>query len=259
MKKIFKRIFKITLLALLAAILTIVTIVLFPQHLFANRLNYKNFMVYSNNKIESNIKTVLDNAITLIKKSELYDADYKYNIILCYNTLYNKVDDKLLGNGPTARTTLNNIIVKVNINAEKNLAFPTFHNACEVNLTELLAHEMTHCLQANKYGILKFNPFKHPAFWKLEGYPEYVSKQAELSNKNYSLKEDIDKYAKLKKATNNIWIKEGDCEVPDYYYRGKLLIKYLIDIKHLSYNQILKDATSENTVYEEMVKWKDSK
>jgi hypothetical protein len=52
--------------------------------------------------------------MTLVEKSELYNAKYKYNIILCYNTLYNKIDDELLGNGRTARTTLNNIIVKVN-------------------------------------------------------------------------------------------------------------------------------------------------
>ena len=117
---------------------------------------------------------------------------------------------------------------------------------------------MTHCLQANKYGILKFNPFKHPAFWKLEGYPEYISKQAELSNKNYGLKEEIDKYVKLKNKTNDVWIKEGDCDVPDYYYKGKLLIKYLIEIKHLSYDQILKDTISETSVYEEMIKWKDN-
>jgi hypothetical protein len=258
MKKLFKRIFKISFLALLGTILTIVTIVLFPQHLFANKMSYKRFTICSNNKIDNNIKTVLNNAITLIEKSELYDSNYNYNIILCYNTLYNKIDNKLLGNGPTARTTLSNIVIKVNFNAEKNLAFPTFHKACEVNFTELVAHEMTHCLQANKYGILKFNPFKHPELWKLEGYPEYVSKHADLSNKDYSLEKDIETFVRLKNTTNDIWIKEGDCEVPDYYYKGKLMMKYLIDIKHLTYDQILKDTTSENIIYQEMIKWKDS-
>jgi hypothetical protein len=258
MKKIFKRIFKITFLAFLAAILTIAIIVLFPQYLFANKMGYKNFTVYSNNNIDNNIKTVLDNAMILVEKSELYDSNYRYNVILCYNTFYNKIDDELLGNSPTARTTLSNIVIKVKINAEKNLAFPTFRKACEINLTELLAHEMTHCLQANKYGILKFNPFKHPEFWKLEGYPEYISKQAELSSKDYSLEKDIDTYVRGKNAKNGRWIKESGCEVPDYYYKGKLLLQYLMDIEHLSYDQILRDTASENTVYEEMIKWRDN-
>jgi hypothetical protein len=100
-----------------------------------------------------------------------------------YNSFYDKIDEKLLGIGRTARATLNNVIIKVRIDPKSNLAFPTFHKDCEVNLTDLLAHEMTHCLQANKYGIIKFNPFKHPELWMLEGYPEYISRQRELQTK----------------------------------------------------------------------------
>ena len=258
MKKIIRRILKVTFLALLAAILTVVTIVLFPSHLFANKMNYKNFTISSNSTIDSHIKTVLDNALGLVEKSELYDAGYQYHIILCYHTFYNKIDDKILGVGPTARATFNNIVVKVGIDAEKNAAFTTFHKVCEVNLTEVLAHEMTHCLQANRYGIWKFNPYKHPEFWRLEGYPEYVSKQAETSEKDYSLEKDIDNYVRLKNEAKDIWIQEGNCEVPDYYYRGKIMIRYLMDVRHLSYDLILKDTASENSVYNEMIQWRES-
>ena len=260
MKKIFKRILKITLLAFLAAIITIVIIILFPQPLFANKMSYKKFTVYSNHTIDSSINPVLENAINLVEKSELYDCNYGYNVILCNNSFYNKIDDKLLGVGRTARATLNNVIVKVRIDPENNLAFPTFHKACQENLAEVIAHEMIHCLQANKYGILKFNPFKPPEFWKLEGYPEYISKQKKLSGKDYSFTNDIDRYVTLESKATDIWVssEEGGCEVPDYYYKGKLMIEFLIDIRHLSYDQILKDPTSENYVYREMIKWNDS-
>jgi hypothetical protein len=260
MKKIFKRIFKITLITFLAAILTIATIILFPQRLFANKMTYKEFTVYSNDKIDDNIKIVLDHAINLVQKSELYDSIYKYNIILCYNSFYNKIDDKLSGIGRSARAALNNVIIKVRIDPKSNLAFSTFHKVCEVNLTELLAHEMTHCLQANKYGIIKFNPFKHPELWKLEGYPEYISRQIELSGKDYSLTSDINRYVILESKATDIWIlaEEGGCEVPDYYYKGRLMIEYLMDRKHLTYDKILNDTISENTVYQDMIKWKDS-
>jgi hypothetical protein len=169
--KKFKRIFKRTLFTLLIIISALVTIILCPQLLFANKMKYKNFKVCSNNKISYDIKVVLDNAMTLVQNSELYDSSYKYNIILCQNSFYNKIDDKLLGIGPAARARLHNVIIKVRIDPKSNLAFPTFRKECEVNLTYLLAHEMIHCLQAKKYGIIKFNPFTHPEFWKLEGYP----------------------------------------------------------------------------------------
>ena len=116
-------------LALLAGILTITMIILFPQRLFANKLSYKKFTVYSNNKIDDNIKPILDNAMNLAQKSELYDSSYKYNIILCYNTFYNKIDD-LLGIGPAARARLHNVIVKVRIDPKSNLAFATFPEEC---------------------------------------------------------------------------------------------------------------------------------
>lgn len=244
-------------MTIMTGILTITVIILFPQRLFAKKISYKNFTVYSNNNVDESIKVVLDNALTLVQRSELYDSNYEYNIILCNNSFYNKIDDIVFGAGPTARSRLKNVIIKIRVDPKNNLAFPTFHKACEVNLTDVIAHEMIHCLQAHKFGILKFNPLSHPEFWKLEGYPEYISKQKQLSGKDYSLTNDINRYLKLKSKATDIWIssKDGGCEVPDYYYRGRLMIEYLINIKHLSYDQILKDTTSENAIYQEMLKW----
>jgi hypothetical protein len=260
MNKKFRRVFKRTLLTLLIIISAFATIILFPQLLFANKMKYKKFKVCSNDKISYDIKIVLDNAMNLVQKSELYDSSYKYNIILCHNSFYNKIDDRLLGIGPAARATLNNVIIKVRIDPKSNLAFPTFRKECEVNLAYLLAHEMIHCLQANKYGIMKFNPFRHPEFWKLEGYPEYISRKPGLSSKDYSLTSEIDRYVNLENKATDLWIlaEEGGCEAPNYYYKGRLMMEYLMDIKHLSYDQILKDSVSESTIFKEMVKWKDS-
>lgn len=260
MNRRFKRIFKRTLLTLFIVIAALAAIILFPQVLFANKMKYKELKVCSNDKISNDIKIVLDNAISLVEKSELYDPGYNYNIILCHNSLYNKIDDKLMGFGPAARARLHNVIIKVRIDPKGNLAFPTFRKECEVNLTQLLAHEMVHCLQANKYGIMKFNPFSHPEFWKLEGYPEYIARKTQLSGKDYSLIDEIDRFINLKNKATDIWIQadEGGCEAPDYYYKGRLMMEYLIDIKHQTYDQILKDSLSETAIFMEMTRWKDS-
>ena len=57
-----------------------------------------------------------------------------------------------------------------------------------------------------------------------------------------------------------MWILEekSGCEAPNYYYKGRLMMEYLMDIKNLSYDQILKDSVSEATIFEEMIKWNDS-
>jgi len=71
----------------------------------------------------------------------------------------------------------------------------------------------------------------------------------------------IDRYVDLKGKAADMWIssEEGGCEVPDYYYKGKLMMEYLMDIRHLSYDQVLRDTASENRIYQEMIRWNNDK
>lgn len=248
-----------TLLFIITFVSGVTTLVLYPQPLFANKLEYRNFRVYSNNKIDADIKAILNNATTLVAQSELNDTAYLYDIFLSYNSLYNTIDDKLLGKESSARAIDNNLIIKIRINPERNLCYPTFHENCEANLTHLVAHEMVHCLQANKYGKIKFNPFRHPEMWKLEGYPEYISKQMN-KNGNDELVNEIDRYTDMESKSKDGWIlaADGSCSVPEIYYKSSLMMKYLIDVTHFSYDKILNDTVSENMVYDEMIKWKDN-
>lgn len=259
MKKIIKKIVAGTLLFVMIFISGVITLVLYPQPLFANKLEYKNFRVYSNNKVNTDIEVILNNANTRVAASELNDSSYRYDIFLSYNSLYNKIDDKLLGKEPSARAIDNNVIIKIRIDPERNLGYPAFHENGEVNLTHLIAHEMVHCLQANKYGKMKFNPFRHPEMWKLEGYPEYVSKQMNR-NDNNDLVNEINRYTDMESKSKDGWILAGDnnCSIPEIYYKSALMMKYLIDVKHFSYDKILRDTVSEKTVYDEMTKWKDN-
>jgi hypothetical protein len=259
MKNLIKRILAGTLVAGMITISGLLTIIFFPEPLFANKIEHVQFNVYSNDKIDKSIEVILDNSLTLVKKSELYDPTCKYDVFFSYNSLFNKVDDAFLGIGPTARATDNNIIVKTAIDSKRNLAFPTFYQNCEADLTYIIAHEMIHCLQANKYGKLKFNPFRHPEYWKLEGYPEYISRQKKLSVRNYDLIKEINRYIDLDSKSTDFWmaIDEGGCKAPRYYYKSRLMMEYLIDIKHFSYDRILNDTTSEDKIYEAMIKWRD--
>jgi hypothetical protein len=259
MKRTIKRVFAVTTLTILVTISGLATILLFPQPLFANKMEYKQVTVYSNDKITADIIPILDNAIALVEKSEIHDPNYQYDILLSFNSVFNKIDDKLLGFGPSARATDNNVTIKVQVDTKRDLFFPTFHRKCQSSLTYLLAHEMIHCLQAHKYGITKFNPIKHPEMWKLEGYPEYIARQPKLTDKNYSLTSEIDRYIELESKATDIWvlIEEGGCDAPNYYYKGRLMIEYLMDIKHLSYDQILSDTTSSNAVYADMINWRN--
>lgn len=254
-KKKIKTILYSIVTAIFLFVLSLAATILYPESLFANKLEYRQFKVYSNGKIGDEIRPILDSAISLVKKSELYDSTYKVDVFFAYGTFFNKVDTKIFGEGPVARSIDNNLVVKVKIDMNKNLAYATFHKPCQQNFSYVIAHEMVHCLQANKYGILKFNPFSHPEMWKLEGYPEFVAK-GNFSNPDYNLREEIEKFVARKCKEAGIWIStDGGCDVPEFYYKGELMTEYLISVTRLSYDQILNDKRSEEQVYAEMVKW----
>ena len=244
------------LMTILLFVIGLVATILYPQPLFAHKVEYKQFKVYSNDKIGDEIKPILDTARSIVEKSELYDSAFKVDIFLAYNTFFNKVDDKVFGLGPSARAIDNNLVIKVKIDIDKDLAYATFHKPCQPGFAYLIAHEMVHCLQAHKYGIWKFNPLRHPEMWKLEGYPEYIARQ-KSSNSNYSLKKEIERFIEFKRKQIGIWVavEEGGCEFPEFYYKGRLMTEYLINVKQLTYAQILKDKRSEEEVYEEMIGW----
>lgn len=236
--------------------MVIATIILYPQPLFAHEVQYRQFNLYSREKIGNEVKPVLDSALALVQNSELYDPAYKVDVFLSYHTFFNKIDDNVFGYEPTARAIDNNIVVKVAVELNKNLVYTTFPKQCEQCFAYVIAHEMTHCLQTHKYGVLKFNPFHHPELWKLEGYPEYVARQ-KASHPIDSLKKDINRLLELKGKQTDIWVsvEEGGCDVPEVYYNGWLMTEYLINVRHLSYDQIIKDQHSEKEIYAEMVDW----
>ena len=244
------------LVTFLLFVIGLAATILYPQPLFAHKVEYKQFKVYSNDKIGDEIKPILDTALSIVERSELYDSTYKMDIFLAYNSFFNKVDDKVFGLGPSARAIDNNLVIQVKVDIDKNLAYATFHKPCQLGFAYLIAHEMVHCFQTHKYGIWKFNPFSHPEMWKVDGYAEYIARQ-KSSEPDYSLKKEIERFIELKRKQTDIWVavEEGGCEFPEFYYKGRLMTEYLINIRKLTYDQVLKDQRSEEEIYAEMISW----
>lgn len=238
----------------------VVTLILFPQSLFSNSFEYKNFEVYSNYDVNQEaFKPSIEAANAIIMTSELFDANYQYDIFLAHNTVYNQIDDLIFGSWSIARAVDNNVIIKNPINEVEGIVN---NGQNEFDLIYVLAHEMIHCLQENKYGKSKFNPMNHPPIWKLEGYPEYIARNKTLKSENYHLKKGIEEF--LKRTSNGnenlqiIQISENE-STPYMYYKGRLMIEYLMDIKKMNYDEILRDTSREEVVYLEMMDWYEGK
>lgn len=241
---------RLTMTGLLIAGL-LLAIILNPILTYANKTTYNNFTIYHNKPIDPLLNSTLDQATKLLKTSEFYNGNLKLDLCLNDGSKYPTIIKTLRGQA-FAWGFYDKVVMQGTMNCKQN---HVELNGYKWNLTQLLAHEMTHCLQFDKLGFWKSNPVANIPNWKWEGYAEYVSRQ---SNDQKDLVKNIDR---LEKASKNSWeiTLEGNTIAPVEYYKYWTLIQYCLDIKGMSYQQLLSDTASELKIRNEMTNWYDKK
>lgn len=255
MKKIVRRTIAGTFLFALVGIGGLVTLMFYPQALFANKFEHNQFTVYYNTdyKIEKKaFQVILDNAYKIVENCEMHNPEFKYKVFLAHNNIFNKIEG-LQGGDVLARATAWNIVFKIDVDIKNNRMYS---DRSKVDLTVALIHEMVHIMQADKYGLLNFSPIKHPPIWKLEGYPEYVARTNYLNSENYDLLKEIQRFLSADEDAKRESFEavEGHF-MPTYYFKGRIMVEYLMNIKGMTYDAILKDQSTEEEVFNEMVEW----
>lgn len=231
-----------------------------PSFSYANQTNFDHVTVYHNQDLDPSIEVVLTSAIDLIKKSELFNEDI--NIKLCVN------DDKLFPRlNPFGGQSLAYAYFDIAVmnKGEFNFSENKIETRWAVNnneyrrfdLTQLLAHEFTHNLQCDydvKYWITSTLGSRN---WKFEGHAEYITRGFKNDGK---LREKIDRY--LFESSQELTglpvfkYEDGTSQILSYY-KYALMVQYLMDEKKLSFKELCGLDTAFDTVYEEMLAWKE--
>lgn len=228
----------------------LVGIVLNPTILYSNKTTVGNYTVYHNAPLDENFISRLDKAKELVKACELYDANLKLDICLNDGSLYPTLMEKLRGKA-FGWGFYNKVVLMGNANCKENFVEI---NGYKWNLTQLLAHEEIHCLQFHKFGLWKSNPVASYPNWKWEGYPEYVARQ---NPDQRDLTKNIARKIVQENSNKDSWsINFGDSTIAARdYYNAWLLIQYCLDVKKMSYENLLKDTTSEQAATTQMMNW----
>jgi len=247
-RQITKWTLRLTAIGLLILVF-LIGIVLNPNLLYANKTPIGNYTIYHNSLLNKNLQQRLDDATELLKSSGLYDANLKLDICLNDGSKYPALIRTLRGDA-FAWGFYDKVVFMGNANYIDNYVEL---NGYKWNFTQLLAHEIIHCFQFNKFGLLKSNPIAKIPEWKWEGFPEYVARK---NTDNNNLVSNIDRLLKTEKTVNNNWILFDDSTgTVISYYKNWLLLQYCLDIKKLTYHQLLNDTTSELTTNVQMKKW----
>jgi len=228
----------------------LVTFMLTPILLYANKSLSGNYTIYHNKSLDKNFLHRLENSISIIKTSELYDPELKMDICLKDGSKYPNLIEKVLGKD--VLSTFYNKIVFTGDEANSDKNYISFYGH-KWNLEEMLAHVQVHCLEFKKYGLWKSNPIAGHPEWKWEGYPEYIARQkAQIGN----LQEGIKMFVKAEKASTDNWMTLPDStETLVHFFKYRLLIQYCLEVKKMTFVNLLRDTTRQETVRLQMMDW----
>jgi hypothetical protein len=222
-------------------------IVLNPLLTYAHKTSHLQFTVYHQQPLESRMMERLENAHRFLKKSELYEHPLKLDICLNDGSRYPDLIRAI--RGPAfAWGFYDKVVLQGALNCAENYVEL---NGYKWNLTQLLVHEMTHCLQYERLGLMHSKPIRNIANWKWEGYAEYVSRQGLAQNK---LKDRLQQFYESDTAAWAITFEDGTISSREYF-RYWNMVEYCLEIKQMSYQQLLADASGEEVIETEMREW----
>jgi len=230
---------------LIAGLLLI--IVLNPMLTYANKTTHQHYAIFHHKPLDPALTIRLDQATGLLKASELYDSTFQLDICLNDGSAYPSLMKTLRGRA-FAWGFYNKVVLQGVANCKDNYLEL---DGYRWNLTQLLTHEMIHCLQFARLGLWKSKPVATIPDWKWEGYAEYVSRQ---SDEQKDLSKNITRLIKTDKSNWEITFSDSTIS-PRAYYEYWTLVQYCMDIRKMNFNQVLSDTTSEEALRQEMMKW----
>jgi len=240
--------FSVTGVFLLALL---VVIVFAPTLSYARHSRYGRFTVYHQPPLPAALPARLAVAAAQLRGSELYTPSFHADI--CLNdqgTNYPKLLGHLL---PPAFAWGFADKVVLQGQADFTADYVALHGY-RWNSTALLTHELTHCLQAQALGWYRTNPLTGSPTWKREGYAEYLARP---HGTPAQLATHLARLHQAERTHPGAWevsLPDGTMQ-PKEYARYAALVAYCLDVRHLSYRQLLADTTSEAVTARHLAAW----
>jgi len=259
MIKVIKKVLLSSLSILAFSFLIWLVLMINPSLSYAHDTQFDFVRVYHNQPLDQKAASVIQNAVDLIKQSNIFQENIQIELCMNDDKVYPYLLQPIVGN-PLAyaffdKTTLKSCTVNFNENqAETKWAFNNFEHRT-FNLTWLLAHEFMHNLQFKTNLDYVIKSTMGTPNWKLEGHAEYISR----GYKNDGLlKNKIERYILESEKNHNgipvIELKDGSKQNFSYY-KYALVVQYLMEVKGLSYFEVCALETSLEDLQTEMMAW----
>ena len=221
-----------------------------PSLLYAHETVTPQYTIYHSQPLDPAFSQRLAQARALVRSSDVFDNNLRLEVCLNDGSRYPSLVQAV--EGPAfAWAFYNKVVLNGKLQVAANqLSFRHYG----WNLTRLLAHEMIHCYQFHHFGLWRSNPLARYPTWKWEGYAEYVARQPTSPT---ALRQHLPYLQQAEQLVPDEW----GLRLPDStstsreYFRYFMLTEYCLDVKHLTFQQLLRDTTSQATAYQQLRQW----
>jgi hypothetical protein len=232
------------------SLISIIGAVLNPGLLYANKTEIGNYTVYHSGELDEAFHSRMTAVQKVMSESELYDEELKIDICLNDGSLYPRILKIVLP--PAFGWSISNKAVFQGVaNYKENVVEV---NSYQWNLEQLFVHEMTHCYQFNHFGFLQSKPVANQPTWKWEGYAEYASRK---ESTQLSILENIKRKEQARTDDPDEWgiFFDDETVAPREYFDYWLLVQYCLDIKGMTYIELINSSTPKEALELEMKVW----
>lgn len=231
-------------------LLGLCALLLHPGVLYAHQTTTRPYTIYHNRPLDPALLPRLAQARHLVQASEVFDKALRLEICLNDGSWYPRLV-QAVWSPAFAWSFSNKVVLNGEATATTNrLTFRTY----AWNLTALLAHEMTHCYQVHRRGLWQSNPLARYPIWKWEGYAEYIARPPSESQ---TLRQHLARLQQAAQAEPARWdLRLGDgSSTSREYFTYFVLTEYYLDVKHLTFEQLLQDTTSQQVTQQQLAAW----
>ena len=211
---------------------------LFPQVLFPYHLQRGPFLLYSRTPLPAETSALMDRAAARLQTSELYHGGIQQQLFLCNSfplyTLFAPLSRQAFaGNLPSGKVFVANADVAADRVTRDGAEYAAR------SFSGVIAHETTHSLVRDRLGWFRYY-LQRPPDWKNEGYPEVVAGDTSMP-----YNEGIGKI-----------LAGSDDPTPAFrYFKGYMMTRYLLEARHLSFDEMVRSPLPEREVEDGMREW----
>jgi hypothetical protein len=224
---------------------------IYPQKYFRHNQRYRAFNIYSDREINEDQLRIFDEVHDRLAQIDIYDPNSNYDVFLCqdpdlYWIFANKMGKPKQSQGFNLQPVKYTFVSLSAIQAiQKKYDNKYRYNILEGSISHIIAHEIAHELITMKVGLWKGRTSQP---WKKEGYCEYAASHSKRS---------LDSEYSLLKAASQYFDGYYD-DVTDgrrFYIRAALLVEYLLDVKKVSFDDLMESELDQDLILKEIKNW----